>query len=641
MKKILFLLFGLSGSAFALEQNPIAPPSVEIVDKFGVNMQSAQLARSLNTVSIGGELGLSHHVQLYTDLFAEGYFGYVDAFAGNVNRTNISNNSVQIMTNANGYPIFFRDSGQLDPVSTNMVFVMRAYGPAGRQDFLVYQNGVLNRDASATTGLTFKAVGDERHTLTESADHSYLTWTTPDGVESKYASFGSRLVEVTYPNGYKVRVSYYGVATNTGFMLKYQLNNHGLNGTPDQIVAINRANQYCSPDVTTACVTAGWPTATFTWPIGIPSIFWTPGIPLSNYLVKLTTPAGVTEIQYQPEDLCWTNHNYEDDYCNGNRSGLGHWSPRLHSIKTPESTTPNYRYTYTNNGNASNGIWDLYSRLGQIEIAVRNETDTETYGVGPDSYSDTTTTNSSETMVTSRVHDLNVIKFVWTKKGGSYTYLYDARHFVETYAPAAGLGPKQHFYYDGPRGNLSKINIVNASGAETLLKEASGYAASCIYPKTCNKPTSVKDARGNVTNYEYDPQGRFGNPIKIIAPANKTGVRAATIYTYTPMYASYKKDSEAITQDADPVWMLTGELSCMTGSSCVDGDSDSIKITYEYGSQTAGSANNLLMTGKIVTAYDASNTIKTEVTCYQYDKYGNRIGETQPNGNAGRNSCNP
>ncbi len=653
MKKILFLIAGFSFSAFALQDNPIAPPKVEIADKHGVNVQSLQLARNLNTVSIGGELGLSHHVQLYTDLFAEGnYYGYVDAFAGTVTPKNISSNSIQIMTNANGDPIFFRDSGTYETDHTKRVSVMRAYGPAGSQDFLMYQNGVVIPDASATSGYIFKAVGDARHTLTESADKSYLTWITPEGVESKYSNVGRRLIEVTYPNGYKVRVAYKGVSTNTGFMLKYQLNAQGLSGTTDQIVAINLANQYCSADAAT-CSSAGWPTATFTWPVGTPSNFWTPGLPSSSYLVKLATPAGVTEIQYQPENMCITNLGYEDMNCSGSRTGLAKWSPRLRSIKTPESTTPNYQYTYQNigtvvsvpTGTGSGTYWYNTTRVGQIVTATLNGTDQVFYG-GPSVSPGTTTMHSSKNgvnqiVVQSAQYDFNVINSVNTNEGGFYVYHKDLRHFVEFYTPIKGRGPKQHYYYAGPRGNLNKITAVDASGSETPLQEVLEFVSNgntCIYPKTCNKPKRIQDARGNVTDYEYDPQGRFGNPIKITAPADKNGKRASTIYSYTQMYAYYKKDSEVITQDPDPVWMLTSEHACrtteITSTSCVGGDLDRVITSYYYGSQNAAQANNLLLRGKSVTAESNPSTLETRVWCYEYDKYGKLIGETAPKGNS-------
>jgi hypothetical protein len=658
MKKILLLLMGFSCSAFALQDNPIAPPKVEIVDKFGVNLQTGQLSRSLNTVSIGGKLGLSHHVQLYTDLGPqEAVYGFIDGFAGKLRPTNISQNSIYIAHSANGDPMFFRDSGAPEYDHTKRVSVMRAYGPAGSQDFLMYQNNVVVPDGSATSGYTFKSVGDARHTLTESADRSYLTWTTPDGIESKYAVAGMRLVEVTYPNGYKVRVGYKAVSTNTGFMLKYHFNTV-LTSTPNEIVGINLANQYCSAEAA-SCTTTGWPTATFTWPAGTPKVFRQSGLPLSSYLVKMTTPAGVTNIQYQPENVCIKEGGAEDANCAANPPGGLKWWSRLRSIKTPESTDPNYQYTYKNMGGFFGveqstdlgfgygySYWSLESTAGQIVRATLNGTDSTSYS-GPtvNSHNAIVTRGDGENVwVESSRYDINVIESVTDKKSGTYKYHKDLRHFVEFYTPTKGLGPKQHYYYTGPRGNLNKITAVDALGNETVIQEVLEFAsngATCIYPKTCNKPKRVQDARGNITEYDYDPQGRFGSPTKITAPADKNGKRASTVYSYTSMYAYYKKDSETISQDPDPVWMLTSEHTCrtteITSTGCVGGDLDRVMTSYYYGPQNSAQPNNLLLRGKSVTAEDkplgGTGTLVTRVWCYQYDQYGNKIGETEPKAN--------
>jgi hypothetical protein len=666
MKKILLLLMGFSCSSFALQDNPIAPPKVEIVDKFGVNLQTGQLSRSLNTVSIGGKLGLSHHVTLYTDLGPqEAVYGFIDGFAGKLRPTSISQNSTSIAHNANGDPMLFRDWGVPEYDHTKRVIVMRAYGPAGSQDFLMYQNNVVVPDASATSGYTFKAVGDARHTLTESADRSYFTWTTPDGIESKYAVSGMRLVEVTYPNGYKVRVGYKAVSTNTGFMLKYHFNTAVLSSTPSEIVGINLANQYCSAEAP-SCTPTGWPTAKFTWPAGTPQVFRRSGLPASSYLVKITTPDGVTDIQYQPENVCIKDGGSEDANCAASPPGGLKWWSRLRSIKTPESTAPNYQYTYKNMGGFFGveqstdlgfgygySYWSLESTAGQIVSATLNGTDSTSYS-GP-------TVNSQNAIVTrgdgvnvwveSSRYNINVIESVTDKKSGDYKYYKDLRHFVEFYTPIKGLGPKQHYYYTGPRGNLNKITAVDASGNETVLQEVLEFAsngAECIHRKTCNKPKRVQDARGNVTEYYYDPDGRFGDPIKVVAPANKHNVRPTTVYNYGPMYAYYKKDGEAITQDPDPIWMLTSEHTCQTteatDTGCLGGDVDMVKTSYYYGPQNSGQPNNLSLTGIAVTAAEpvnmlapggSSNTIQitTKRTCFQYDKYGNKIGQTEPNAN--------
>jgi hypothetical protein len=648
MKKIFLLLVGFSYSVLALENNPIAPPSPKVVDRFGVNLQTGQLARNLKTISIGGELGLSHHVQLYTDLWpTEGYYGFIDGFAGKLTATKISDNVAYEITDANGDVIAIRDTGSYQP-NYPLLHVMRAYGPAGSQDFLVYQNGVVNRDASAVTGVTFKAVGDARHTLVLSPDKTYFTWTTPDGIESKYSNSGRRLVEVTYPNGFKVRVGYKAVTSNTGFMLKYHFNPSILSSTPSEIVGINLGSQYCSADAT-SCATTNWPTATFTWPTGTPTVFRQAGLPSSSYLVKLTTPDGVMDIQYEPENVCIKEGGGEDANCAANPPGGLKWYARLRSIRTPESTVPNYQYTYKNKGQFYGGTgsadglgwaytyWSLWSTSGQIVSARLNGTDTRGYSSTVNSYNANITYTNGDIWVQSSQYELNVIESVKDIKSGTYTFLRDSRHLVEKFYPVPGGGPDLHYYYNGPRGNLNKINIINAPGSETLFQEAA-YPQTCDYPKTCNKPLWVKNARGSVTNYEYDPLGRFGNPIKITSPADKNGKRAATIYNYEPKYAYYKRNGETIAQDPDPVWMLTSEHTCRTSDAtstgCVAGNLDMVKTSYYYGPQSTAQANNLLLRGKSIIAEGSSGALETRVWCYEYDKYGKLIGETLPKGNS-------
>jgi YD repeat-containing protein len=653
MKKILLLLLGVSCSSLALEHNPIAPPQPNVVDKFGVNLQSGQLSHQLKTIAIGGERGLSHHVQLYTDLkLGEGY-GFIDAFAGSADSTQISTNVVQILTDSSGNVRAIRDTGSPPPTSFTELRVMRVYGPAGSQDFLVYKNGQVDHNHSSTSGYVYKPVGDIRHSLVESADTKFLTWTTPSGIQSKYerasssgntARAGAVLKEVIYPDGFKIRVGYKAVSTNTGFMLKYDFTNSPLSKIPRQVIGINRANQYCAEEAT-SCATAGWPVATFTWPTGIPNVFHQPGLPLSSYLVTMTTPDGVTDIQYQPENVCITEFGNEVENCTGSHTK---WHPRLRSIRTPESNVPNYEYTYKNlihlHAVSGLGYWKLASTSGQITSATLNGTDTQSYS-GPTSNpsNSTITRGNIDTWAVTSQYEQNVIESVTDTKSGTYTYHKDARHLLEKYNPVAGRGPNQHYYYDS-RGNLSQIKAIEASGNQILLKNIT-YPTTCTHPKTCNQPLSITDALGNVTDYEYDPQGRFGSPIKITQPPNKHGERAATVYHYEPMYASYKRSGETISQDPDPIWLLTSEHTCrktaITETGCAGGNLDKVLTTYYYGPQNSGQPNNLLLRGKSITAEGASSTLETRVWCYEYDRYGKLIGETAPKGNSSNlQSCN-
>lgn len=59
----------------------MAPPKVQMVDDFGVDMLSGQVTHSLNTVSIGGDMGVSHSISSYTNnLSMTGYYGYHDKY---------------------------------------------------------------------------------------------------------------------------------------------------------------------------------------------------------------------------------------------------------------------------------------------------------------------------------------------------------------------------------------------------------------------------------------------------------------------------------------------------------------------------------------------------------------------------------
>ncbi|MBK8187602.1 MAG: hypothetical protein IPK77_10435 [Cellvibrio sp.] len=158
-----------------------------------------------------------------------------------VSHPKISDNIIIILTNANGEVAAFRDTGSLQRDSTAMI-ICNAYMEAGGQDFLVYRNGLVDYRNVSTSGYEYKSVGDTRHKLVESTDKNISLGLLQMELklnmkEALYPAWdcryrGHKLKEITYPNGYKVRVYDKAVSTLPGFMLKYQLNTQGLNSTP-------------------------------------------------------------------------------------------------------------------------------------------------------------------------------------------------------------------------------------------------------------------------------------------------------------------------------------------------------------------------------------------------------------------------
>jgi hypothetical protein len=188
------------------------------------------------------------------------------------------------------------------------------------------------------------------------------------------------------------------------------------------------------------------------------------------------------------------------------------------------------------------------------------------------------------------------------------------------------------FTYDA-RGNLtSRVRYPTpASGLPSITEETSTFPATCDNYKTCNKPDSVTDANGNVTNYTYSPD--HGGVLTKTGPA-VGGIRPQTRYEYVQRYAWVKNAAGAYVQAATPIWLLATERTCRTtattGNSCAGGATDEVVTSYDYGPDSG--PNNLLKRGVIVAA--DSQSLRT---CFNYDRFGNKISETKPA--AGLTAC--
>ncbi|HEY0147622.1 MAG TPA: hypothetical protein VGB70_01315 [Allosphingosinicella sp.] len=180
--------------------------------------------------------------------------------------------------------------------------------------------------------------------------------------------------------------------------------------------------------------------------------------------------------------------------------------------------------------------------------------------------------------------------------------------------------------YDN-RGNVISVtrHPKPGSGLAPVVSTAS-FPASCGAPKTCNKPDYVIDARGNRTDYTYDPQ--HGGVLTETGPA-VNGVRPQTRFSYAQKFAYVRNSSGALVAAPTPVWVLTQISTCKTQPSC-QGTPDEVRTQFEYGAP--GTADTLLVRGTVVDAGGLSLR-----TCYTYDLYGNKVSETSPR--AGLASC--
>jgi hypothetical protein len=665
------LIAGLmwTSNGLAVQSDQMAPPKVNTVDRFGVNVATGQINLSVDTVSIGGEMGLAHSVSGYTNNFSmKGNYGFMDKYAGSASRVSIYSWEAGMdyfQYKGKGYQYFK---------------VMRVFGPVGSEDFVVLEDGELRPTDTIGNGVvTYEAMGDTRHTLevVKSSDpdgdrySGLLRWTTPDGTASYYSASPNpiahrSLIAIAYPSGFTIRINGLGsVTTNTGFQLRYErpVVSTGLSpeklairsslpqsaqirsvnpelwsyANPSYIIGINNAVEYCSPVAARdVCdLEEDWPRATFTWPGGMPQAIY-----LGKNVVTIeNATGGVTELHYEAHDASLLDLNKPNGTAQENLRGII-WSPRLVGVKSAASEVIDRTYTYENIGSWSTlsspqGLqifqyWTMGSEAGRVVRASGPE-GTASYQLqsnlayrGSGSWAGDVTVST-----TLRSGMLGALESASVHKEGWYRFEPSFRNFVESHYPVSG--PTRTFEYT--RGNLTKIifeqNEPNATTVEA------NYPSSCTIAtrKICNKPIWVKDARGNQTDYQYHaPSGQVA---VVTNPPDNDGRRAQTHYKYEQKYAWYKKNGSSIERADVPIWMLVEQ--CQTGNASASGcgtSADDVVTTYDYGPDDGSKANNLLLRSKTVTADKISRT-----TCYQYDIYGNQIGETKPKAGFGPSTC--
>lgn len=218
-----------------------------------------------------------------------------------------------------------------------------------------------------------------------------------------------------------------------------------------------------------------------------------------------------------------------------------------------------------------------------------------------------------------------------------------------------GLGRKTNYFYNPwdevagikhPEGNTTTASYDirgNHAGTVSVAKPGSNladivtsytYSADCsaIPPARCNKPLTATDANGNVTEYTYNDRGQVLTETR---PAPAPGAaRPRVTNSYTLRTAYIRNAGGGAVAAGPPISLLTRSSTCHTLASCA-GTADEVVTEYDYGPATG--LNNLLLRGIAVTAENELGQMETLRTCFQYNYFGEKIAETQPQ--AGLASC--
>lgn len=438
-------------------------------------------------------------------------------------------------------------------------------------------------------------------TLTYNSGTQIYTFTREDGAVATFspvASGAARIDTLTQPDGERLTFTYgplYGsnpllsVSNNLGYQLRYT---YAPNFAITGVVLFNMANEACDPAATTCTLTGTWPSFTFS------------GNSATDTLGR------VSQIQYP--SATQTVVTYASGRTLTYTTNAG--NQRVTSV-TDGSTTWTYTYslalgvsstTITSSGSATVRKVFWSSTTGAV-IAV-------TVGDGASTFRTNAFPRDSFGRVTS-----------YARPNNSPTVItYDSR------------------------GNITQRRQVSATpGTPADIVTTASYPASCTNPVTCNKPDYVIDARGNRTDYTYDPV--HGGVLTVTLPADANGIRPQTRYTYAQQQATYLNGSGTPILGT-PVWRVTMVSQCATQTSCANG-ADESRTTTTYGtnaalqpvSTTSGSGDGALAATTTMT-YTPLGDIRTvdgplagaaDTIRFYYDALRQRTGTIGPDPDGG------
>lgn len=467
------------------------------------------------------------------------------------------------------------------------------------------------------SGGVYYATDGSGSTLTFNASTNKYTYTGRDGSVAVFnkgfttvsaSSDVATLISYTRPNGEQLTYYYrsitsYGltlyflnaVVSNRGYMLKYDYSAGSVVLT--KVTGINLAVDYCDPTaVTCTGLTQSWPVRTYTENLAIAGYVttvtrtstdalnrtvtykWatndapgTGGLPLHKLTVTGMSPSGVQKI-FDTNAADVPNPGLISTV---SRPGGGTWTYQFqlgyqNLVSSASVTGPNGQYYSIAVGNFN------------TDVLRRRVTSTTKRLYQGGSYTDYTTSYTYDSY--------GRVSRVTRPEGGYTDYTYDAR------------------------GNIIETRVVSKTpGTPADLVSTASYDTVCANPVTCNKPNYVIDARGQRTDYTYDPV--HGGLLTLTAPAGPNGVRPQSRYTYGQV-TTYAKTSGGSLAPFGSIWSVTSTSVCITGSSCA-GTADEVKTTTSY----AGS-NNAIATSATTAAGDGSLSATTAMT---YDAVGNLV----------------
>lgn len=538
-----------------------APPVDATLDRNGIDLAARQPTLSTDDVSIGNKISGMTYSRLWNGNGWRDNYTFSMDVAGSINTLSLGNVTEVFTGNPTvGYTPAIPNGSTL---TYNSLTMRHTWTMANGRKFITQTGLNYGSDPYLDKDAEIVEPDGERIKLTY---RSAPTQPCTPGATCIYRTL--RLQSATSTTGYQAKLEY--ESDDASNLSNAASKKAWLNVT--KVTMLNNAVDYCNPSADHCTFSRAWPSATY------------------------SSVASGTNTLFTVTDALNRATRYTLD-----SAGF------LTAIKRPSASSDNVTYSYlgpTNN-----------RRIYQVNQ-------------GGDVWSYNFTNDWPEPgLSTVTITDPALNARTVVPAGGQLLSNEDSLGNITRFQPA---GDGQYFSIEMPEGNRvdntfdGRRNITQTvrtakpgSGLASITTSAV-FPTTCTNPLTCNKPSSTTDAKGNVTDYTYDPV--HGGVLTVTAPApTPGGVRPQTRYSYTALYAWYKNSSGVLVQAPAPIYQLTGISQCQTSASCV-GTADEVKTTIAYGA--SGVANNLLPTSVTTAAGDGSLSATSTFT---YDEVGNLL----------------
>ena len=558
-----FVSAPLAAQSITLDPPPVRQP----LDENGVDLSSGDIVIPSSVVAIGGADGIAHSSQRVGNGWRHNYLLSIavepDA-AGDLYYVQLGGATQLFRQNGSAYDPEGAELGTLTETTTEFIYT----GPRGteyRFSKALVANGESYYEAVEAVGTQITVPNGQKTTLHYRGDSYELSGNTV---------YTIRLQSVTNNASYQLKFDYGSETLGTGYYgadAWYRI---------ERVTAINNAEEYCDPVADDCALTEAWP--------------------YLDYEVEAYGTIGSYLFNNKVTDILGRQTQFHTDS-----------TDRLIGVKRPGETAIGTDIVWQNGRVASVTNQSQYTRT-----YTWTEANGELTSVSTDSLGRTRTVvaDMDEAVILSDKDALN----------NTTSYTHDSvGRVTEITAPE---GNKTIFTRDA-RGRVTEVRQKPKNGPLADIVTSATYPAltsgtSCANAVTCDSPLSTTDARGNTTDYTYDPV--HGGVLTVELPAAGTGdPRSKSTFTYANKTAKIKNSSGNLVLAADPITKPVSIARCRVGASCAGTvDEQVIEITYDN-----SQAENLQPYQVTAKAGDGTHA---RTTTTDYDHLGNVLTADGP-----------